>query len=317
MRIDFLSKFFNNIIKALLIFNAFLYFCAVKLKYLNKEAIHNFISSALLEDVGEGDHSTLAAVPEDLHSKARLLIKDDGIIAGVELAVEIFKVVDPGIEVTLHVKDGDPVKKGDEGFIVAGKAQSILTAERLVLNCMQRMSAIATYTHRLTKLIEGTGAKILDTRKTTPNFRLPEKWAVAIGGGTNHRFGLYDLIMLKDNHVDYAGGIANAIHAANNYLKKNRKDLKIEIETRNLDEVKEVLECGGVDIIMLDNMDLETMKKAVKMIEGKYTTEASGGITEESLRAVALCGVDYISVGALTHSVRSMDISLKAVISDQ
>jgi nicotinate-nucleotide pyrophosphorylase (carboxylating) len=179
------------------------------------------------------------------------------------------------------------------------------------------MSAIASYTNRLTKLIEGTGAKILDTRKTTPNFRLPEKWAVAIGGGTNHRFGLYDLIMLKDNHVDYAGGIAKAIHAANNYIKKYQKDLKIEIETRNIGEVKEVLECGGVDIIMLDNMDLETMKEAVKMIDGKYTTEASGGITEDNLRAVALCGVDFISVGALTHSVKSLDISLKAVISDQ
>lgn len=270
-----------------------------------------------MEDVGEGDHSTLAAVPDNLYSKARLLIKDDGIIAGVDLALKIFAAVDPGLKVQLHIIDGDQVKKGDIGFIVEGKAQSILTSERLVLNCMQRMSGIATYTQRLTQLLEGTKTKLLDTRKTTPNFRLMEKWAVAIGGGTNHRFGLYDLIMLKDNHIDYAGGIKKAIGATREYLDNNNKILKIEIETRNLQEVKEVVETGGVDIIMLDNMDYETMRSAVKIIGGKYVTEASGGITEDNLRETALCGVDFISVGALTHSVKSLDISLKAVNSDQ
>lgn len=289
----------------------------MKIKYLNQDAINRFISTALLEDVGEGDHSTLAAVPDNLKSKARLIIKDNGIIAGVELAIEIFKFVDPELRVHLKVNDGDPVNEGDEGFIVEGKAQSILTAERLVLNCMQRMSGIATFTNHLTRILEGTKAKLLDTRKTTPNFRIMEKWAVAIGGGTNHRFGLYDLIMLKDNHVDYAGGIRKAIVAAREYLKKNNKNLKIEIETRNLQEVREVLEFGGVDIIMLDNMDLETMKDAVSMIDGKYTIEASGGITEENLKETALCGVDYISVGALTHSVKSLDISLKAISNEQ
>ncbi len=285
----------------------------MKLKYLSQEAIHDFIFSALQEDVGEGDHSTLAAVPENLVSKARLLIKDTGVIAGVDAAVQIFKAVDSGLIVHLNVKDGDPVNTGDIGFIVEGKARSILTAERIVLNCMQRMSGIATLTNRLTKLLEGTGTQLLDTRKTTPNFRLMEKWAVAIGGGTNHRFGLYDMIMLKDNHVDYAGGVQKAIRAAENYLRTHKIKLKIEIETRNLQEVEQVIKCGGVDIIMLDNMDMGTMKAAVEMINGKYLTEASGGITEDNLRAVALCGVNYISVGALTHSVKSLDISLKAV----
>jgi nicotinate-nucleotide pyrophosphorylase (carboxylating) len=285
----------------------------VKLKYLSQEAIHEFIFSALQEDVGEGDHSTLAAVPENLVSKARLLIKDTGVIAGVDAAVQIFKAVDSGLIVHLNVKDGDPVNTGDIGFIVEGKARSILTAERLMLNCMQRMSGIATLTKRLTKLLEGTGTQLLDTRKTTPNFRLMEKWAVAIGGGTNHRFGLYDMIMLKDNHVDYAGGVQKAIRAAEDYLRTHKINLKIEIETRNLQEVEQVIKCGGVDIIMLDNMDMGTMKAAVEMINGKYLTEASGGITEDNLRAVALCGVNYISVGALTHSVKSLDISLKAV----
>ncbi|MDQ3395239.1 MAG: carboxylating nicotinate-nucleotide diphosphorylase [Bacteroidota bacterium] len=274
--------------------------------------MNDFIKSALREDVGEGDHSTLAAVPEKLHSKARLLIKGDGIIAGVDLALKIFEIVDPNLIVQLKIKDGDQVNTGDVGFIVEGKAQSILTSERLVLNCMQRMSGIATLTHHLNSLLVGTNTKLLDTRKTTPNFRIMEKWAVAIGGGTNHRFGLYDLIMLKDNHVDYAGGIDKAIRATKNYLINNNKNLRIEIETRNLQEVKEVLDSGGVDIIMLDNMDLQTMKTAIGMINGQYITEASGGITEANLRQVALCGVDFISVGALTHSVKSMDISLKA-----
>lgn len=298
---------------AMMLLPAFLYFCGVNLKYLNKEGLDTFIATALKEDVGEGDHSSLAAVPKDLRSQARLIIKDSGIIAGVEVALEIFKAVDPDLKVTLQVKDGDRVSFGEVGFIVEGKAQSILTAERLVLNCMQRMSGIATYTNRLMKLLEGTKTGLLDTRKTTPNFRLLEKWAVAIGGGTNHRIGLYDMIMLKDNHVDYAGGIEKAISAARTYIKHKNLNLKIEIETRNLQEVEEVLKCGGVDIIMLDNMDIRTMTEAVKMIDNEYKTEASGGITEEELREVALCGVDFISVGALTHSVKSLDISLKAV----
>ncbi len=267
---------------------------------------------ALAEDVGDGDHSSLASIPADAQNQARLLVKGEGILAGVELAGYIFKAVDPELQVEVLLQDGAPVKYGDIGLTVKGKAQSILTAERLVLNCMQRMSGIATYTHYLSSLIEGTGAKLLDTRKTTPNFRIMEKWAVLIGGGRNHRFGLYDMVMLKDNHVDYAGGIKNAITATQRYLKEHGKDLKIEVETRTLEEVQQVLETGGVHRIMLDNMSTDMMREAVAMIAGKYETEASGGITEETIRAVAECGVDYISVGALTHSIKSMDISLKA-----
>ncbi|GAB3824793.1 carboxylating nicotinate-nucleotide diphosphorylase [Pontibacter rugosus] len=210
------------------------------------------------------------------------------------------------------MQDGAGIKKGDVAFTVKGKAQSILTAERLVLNCMQRMSGIASYTHYLSSLIEGTGAKLLDTRKTTPNFRMMEKWAVVIGGGHNHRYGLYDMVMLKDNHVDYAGGIREAITATQQYLKNKGKDLKIEVETRTLQEVQEALETGGIHRIMLDNMSTDMMREAVAMIGGKYETEASGGITDETIRAVAECGVDYISVGALTHSIKSIDLSLKA-----
>lgn len=279
--------------------------------YLTDQAIHEFIKSALAEDLGEGDHSTLGAVPASKISKARLLIKDDGIIAGLEMAARVFSQVNPTLHVTFFKHDGEAVKKGEIAFVVEGSAQSILSAERLVLNCMQRMSGIATYTHRLCKLIEGTGAQLMDTRKTTPNFRLMEKWAVAIGGGRNHRFALYDMVMLKDNHVDMAGGIRAAIENTKQYLSEKTKDLKIEIETRNLQEVEEVLQVGGVDIIMLDNMSVADMKKAVQMIGGKYKTEASGGITESTLRSVAECGVDYISVGALTHSVKSLDLSLK------
>ncbi|CAN5334538.1 carboxylating nicotinate-nucleotide diphosphorylase [soil metagenome] len=291
----------------------FLYFCGVNLNYLTKEALKNFITSALNEDVGEGDHSSLAVVPENLSNKARLLIKDAGIIAGLEVAEQIFHAVDPDLKISYNFKDGDQVKVGQEAFIVEGNAQSILTSERLVLNCMQRMSGIATYTNFLTGLLKGTKAKLLDTRKTTPNFRLLEKWAVAIGGGTNHRFGLFDLIMLKDNHVDFAGGIENAIKAARDYLHRNNKNLRIEIETRNLQEVEEVIRVGGIDIIMLDNMEHDVLKEAVKLINGKFITEASGGITEDTLRQVAECGVDFISVGALTHSVKSLDLSLKAI----
>jgi nicotinate-nucleotide pyrophosphorylase (carboxylating) len=279
--------------------------------YLTDSAIHEFIAGSLAEDIGEGDHSSLGAIPSNKISKARLLIKGDGIIAGLELAEKIFHEVNPSLRVTFFKHDGEAVKKGEIAFKVEGLAQSILSAERLVLNCMQRMSGIATYTSNLCKLIEGTHAQLMDTRKTTPNFRLMEKWAVAIGGGRNHRFALYDMVMLKDNHVDMAGGIRAAIENTQRYLREKNKNLKIEIETRNLQEVKEVLNVGNIDVIMLDNMSVEDMKEAVRLIGGTYKTEASGGITETTLRSVAECGVDYISVGALTHSVKSLDLSLK------
>ncbi len=285
----------------------------MQLSYLTKPAIKAFIKRSFQEDVGDGDHSSLAAIPGNSESKAQLIIKGDGILAGVELAENIFNYFDPELELNIQLKDGDRVKSGDVGLTVQGKAQSILTCERLVLNCMQRMSGIATYTAHLRSLIKSSKAQLLDTRKTTPNFRLAEKWAVAIGGGRNHRFGLYDMVMLKDNHIDFAGGIENAIKATQQYLTTNNKDLKIEIETRTIDEVKQVLNVGGVDIIMLDNMMPSTMKEAVKLIDGVYQTEASGGITENTIAEVADCGVDFISVGALTHSVKSMDISLKAL----
>lgn len=289
-----------------------MYFCRVKPNYITKEAINKFIAAAIREDIGEGDHSSLASIPVDSISQARLIIKDDGVIAGVELAQNIFYNIDPSLEVSLMVNDGNKVKKGDVGFTVSGSARSILAAERLVLNCMQRMSGIATYTNKLQKMISHTSATLLDTRKTTPNFRLAEKWAVNIGGGRNHRFGLFDMIMLKDNHIDFAGGIANAILATQDYLTKINKRLKIEVETRSLKEVQEVLEIGGVDVIMLDNMSPKVMKEAVNIINKKYDVEASGGINEENIREIAECGVDFISVGALTHSVASLDISLKA-----
>ncbi len=240
------------------------------------------------------------------------MVKQDGILAGVELAAIIFKHFDSTLIVTISIQDGSPVKRGDVAFVVEGSARAILTCERLVLNCMQRMSAIATLTHYLSALIAGTKAKLLDTRKTTPNFRLLEKWAVLIGGGANHRIGLFDMIMLKDNHTDMAGGIEKAIIQTKEYLRATKKNLRIEIETRNLEEVKEVMRVGGVDVIMLDNMSVADMKKAVEVIGGKYKTEASGGITEETIRRVAESGVDFISAGALTHSVKSMDLSLKA-----
>lgn len=284
----------------------------MKAPYLTEERIQAFIQAALAEDVGDGDHSSLAAIPATAQNKARLLVKGEGVLAGVEMAGYIFKAVDPDLQVQVQLPDGTRVKHGDVAFTVQGKAQSILTAERLVLNCMQRMSGIATYTAYLSALIAGTSAKLLDTRKTTPNFRIMEKWAVLIGGGQNHRFGLYDMVMLKDNHVDYAGGVRQAITATQHYLREKGKDLKIEVETRTLDEVREALETGSIHRIMLDNMSPETMRKAVQMIAGKYEIEASGGITEETIREVAECGVDFISVGALTHSNRSIDMSLKA-----
>lgn len=280
--------------------------------YITDPFLNQFITSAFAEDVGDGDHSTLASIPAAAKSKARLLVKQDGMLAGVELAELIFKHFDPTLSVTVNLNDGAMVKKGDVAFIVEGSSRSILTAERLVLNCMQRMSAIATLTSYLNGLIQGTKARLLDTRKTTPNFRMLEKWAVLIGGGLNHRIGLFDMVMLKDNHVDMAGGIEKAIIQTKEYLRATKKNLRIEIETRNLDEVKEVLRVGGVDVIMLDNMSVEVMKQAVALIDGKYQTEASGGITEATIRSVAESGVDFISAGALTHSVKSMDLSLKA-----
>ena len=279
--------------------------------YLTDEAVDKFIKQALEEDIGEGDHSTLAAVPQQQKTKARLLVKDTGIIAGVELAKSIFRHFDPTLYVEIHKKDGEPIHPGDIGFIVEGNARSIISTERLVLNCMQRMSGIATYTHQLRELITGTKAQLMDTRKTTPNFRLMEKWAVLIGGGLNHRFALYDMVMLKDNHIDLAGGIREAIENTRAYLKKKNLNLKIEVETRSLQEVEQVLLAGGIDIIMLDNMSMSDLKAAVQLIGGRFKTEASGGITASTLRQVALCGVDFISVGALTHSVKSLDLSLK------
>jgi nicotinate-nucleotide pyrophosphorylase (carboxylating) len=280
--------------------------------YITPHFLNEFVQAALAEDVGDGDHSTLAAIPPQTLKKAQLLVKDNGILAGVELAEHIFHFFDKTLTLDVKIADGTPVKKGDVAFTVQGSAQAILTTERLVLNCMQRMSAIATKTSHLVSLVQGTSAKLLDTRKTTPNFRLLEKWAVLIGGGFNHRIGLFDLIMLKDNHIDMAGGIEQAINRTKDYLRATNKNLKIEIETRTLAEVSEVIRVGGVDIVMLDNMPVDEMKAAVKLIDGVYKTEASGGITEETIRSVAQCGVDFISVGALTHSVKSLDLSLKA-----
>lgn len=284
----------------------------MKPNYITEAFLNQFITAAIAEDVGDGDHSSLAAIPATATSRARLLVKDDGILAGVEVAWKIFQHIDPTLHTDIKLTDGSEIRKGDIAFTVEGPARSILTAERLVLNTLQRMSGIATKTHHFTRLIQGTKAQLLDTRKTTPNFRLLEKWAVRIGGGTNHRIGLYDMIMLKDNHIDMAGGIENAIIRTKDYLRDGNKNLKIEVETRNLDEVKEVLRVGGIDIIMLDNMSPTQMKEAVALIGGRFKTEASGGISEDSIREIAGCGVDFISVGALTHSIKSLDLSLKA-----
>ena len=280
--------------------------------YATDKALKQFINSALEEDIRDGDHSTLSTIPENLEQKAKLLVKEDCILAGVELAEIIFKQFDKNLKVEVFIKDGEPAKVGDIAFYVTGSARSILSTERLVLNCMQRMSGIATLTHDWDSRLLGTKTKLLDTRKTTPNFRMCEKWAVAIGGGTNHRYGLYDMIMLKDNHIDYNGSITNAVKMAKDYLKANKKKLKIEVETRNLQEVEEALK-SGVDRIMLDNMGVDDMKKAVKLINGKCETEASGGITRYMLKEVAATGVDFISAGALTHSAKNIDLSLKAV----
>jgi nicotinate-nucleotide pyrophosphorylase (carboxylating) len=284
----------------------------VKPPYITQEFLSSFIASAFAEDVGDGDHSSLASIPEDARSSAHLLVKDDGIVAGAALAKEIFQFADKDIEIESHIEDGEKIKYGDIVFRVSGSARSILTAERLVLNCMQRMSAIATKTRHFKELIAGTNCQLMDTRKTTPNFRLLEKWAVLIGGGKNHRLGLFDMVMLKDNHIDMAGGIEQAINRTKQYLRATKKKLAIEIETRNLSEVRQVLSVGGIDVIMLDNMDVNNLREAVTLIGGKYKTEASGGVTEASIRSIAECGVDFISVGALTHAVKSLDLSLKA-----
>ncbi len=283
-----------------------------KPSYVTPERLQRFISAAINEDIGDGDHSTLASVPAGLQRKARLLIKHDCILAGVDLAKEIFHFYDKNLQLEVLKNDGDEVKEGEIAFVVSGSARSILTMERLVLNCMQRMSGIATYTHKMVGLLTDTNTKILDTRKTSPIFRMCEKWAVYIGGGQNHRYGLFDMVMLKDNHVDYSGGITNAVEATVKYLKDNNKNLRIEIETRNLEEVKEALSTKAVDIIMLDNMSLDEMREAVKLINGLVKTEASGGITKDTVRAVAETGVDFISSGAIIYDAPNIDLSLKA-----
>lgn len=280
--------------------------------YSVDELEDRLIDLAFAEDIGDGDHTTLCCIPDDAMGKSHLLIKEDGILAGVEVAKRVFARFDPTLHVDVLIKDGAEVRKGDIAMIVSGKIRSLLQTERLMLNIMQRMSGIATMTHRYVKRLEGTKTKVLDTRKTTPGMRMLEKQAVKIGGGVNHRIGLFDMILLKDNHVDFAGGIKNAIGRCHKYLTEKSLDLKIEIEVRNFDEIRQVLDCGGVDRIMLDNFSVEDTKKAVEMIDGKYETESSGGITFDTIRLYAECGVDFISVGALTHSVKGLDMSFKA-----
>jgi nicotinate-nucleotide pyrophosphorylase (carboxylating) len=265
------------------------------------------------EDIGDGDHTTLSCIPATEMGKSQLIIKENGVLAGVEVAREIFRAFDPDLRMTVFIQDGAEVKVGDVAFVVEGKVQSLLQTERLMLNIMQRMSGVATRTREYVKALEGTKTRVLDTRKTTPGLRLLEKEAVKIGGGVNHRIGLYDMILLKDNHVDFAGGIDKAILRAKAYLKEKGKDLKIEIEVRSFDELAQVIAVGGVDRIMLDNFTPENTRKAVEIIDGKYETESSGGITFDTLIDYAKCGVDFISVGALTHSVKSLDMSFKAV----
>ena len=276
------------------------------------ELIDDLLTLAFAEDIGDGDHTTLCCIPADAIGKQRLIIKEDGIIAGVEIAKMVFHKFDPELKVDVFINDGARVKKGDIAFEVTGKVQSLLQTERLMLNIMQRMSGIATTTHKYMEQLKGLKTKVLDTRKTTPGMRILEKEAVKIGGGYNHRIGLFDMILLKDNHVDFAGGIVNAITKARKYLAEKGKEMKIEIEVRNLDELQQVLNTGGVDRIMLDNFSPELTKKAVELIGGRFETESSGGITFDTLRAYGECGVDYISVGALTHSVKGLDMSFKA-----
>lgn len=279
---------------------------------MNNILIDEFIDHAIREDIGDGDHSSKSCIPSDARGRMKLLIKEEGILAGLEIAQRVFNKLDASIQVAILIEDGTLVKPGDIVFTAEGKVWSLLQAERLVLNIMQRMSGIATRTGEYVKRLEGTSTQVLDTRKTTPGMRLLEKAAVKIGGGENHRMGLYDMVMLKDNHIDFAGGIEKAVQAVQSYLKENNKDLKIEVEVRNWAELEEVLKVGGIHRIMLDNFDIETTKKAVDYINGRFETESSGGITMDTLRDYAECGVDYISVGALTHHIKSLDMSLKA-----
>ena len=285
----------------------------MKPAYLTKERLVHFIKNAINEDVGKGDFSSLGSIPEGAKQKAHLLIKADGIIAGLQMSKYIFSFISKEVKIKYHKKDGDKIEAGEIGFVIEGPAREILKGERLALNCLQRMSGIATYTAKINSLIKGTGVKLLDTRKTTPNFRIAEKWAVNIGGGVNHRFGLDDMIMLKDNHIDYAGGVTTAINSTQKYLAENQLSIDIEIEVRNLSELAEVLNVGGVKRVMLDNMLPSEMREAVNMISGQFEIEASGGITEKNIREIAESGIDYISVGALTHSYNSLDMSLKAI----
>ena len=280
---------------------------------IKDELIDKLIDLAFAEDIGDGDHTTLSSIPAEAMGKNMLLIKEDGVLAGVDMAQRIFHRFDPSLQVEVLIEDGAEVKKGDIAMYVSGSVRSLLQTERLMLNVMQRMSGIATMTSRYVKQLEGTNTRVLDTRKTTPGMRIMEKEAVRIGGGTNHRIGLFDMILLKDNHVDFAGGIQKAIVRAQEYCKEKGKDLKIEIEVRSLEELQQVLDLGGVHRIMFDNFSPETTKKAVEMVAGRYETESSGGITFDTLRDYALCGVDFISVGALTHSVMGLDMSFKAV----
>lgn len=280
--------------------------------YTEKELVDKLIDLSFAEDIGDGDHTTLCCIPEEARGKSRMIIKEEGILAGVKIAEEVFNRFDSTLKVEILINDGTKVKPGDVAMVVEGSVRSLLQTERLMLNIVQRMSGIATITHKYMELLKGTKAKVLDTRKTTPGMRILEKMAVKIGGGENHRIGLFDMILLKDNHVDFAGGISNAIDRCHEYLEAKNKDLKIEIEVRSIDELNQVLEHGGVNRIMLDNFSVEDTRMAVDLIGGKYEIESSGGITLYTIRSYAECGVDYISVGALTHSVKSLDISFKA-----
>jgi len=280
---------------------------------MTEQFIEELIDLAIREDIGDGDHSSQSCIPETAQGKVQLLVKEEGIIAGVEIAGKVFSKIDPEVKIEIFIKDGTKVKPGDIAFTVQGKVWTLLKTERLVLNIMQRMSGIATRTNEYVKRLDGLHTKVLDTRKTTPGMRVLEKMAVKTGGGENHRMGLYDMVMLKDNHIDFAGGIEKAITSVKKYLKENNKDLKIEVEVRNMDELNEVMRVGGIHRIMLDNFDIEQTKAAVELIDGKYETESSGGITMDTLRDYAECGVDYISVGALTHHIKSLDMSLKAM----
>ncbi len=294
------------------------YFCACIVSQPTSQLfsmeLNEFVRLSILEDIGSGDHTSLACIPSAATGKAKLLVKGNGILAGISAAKAIFEAIDPMLVVEILLNDGAAIKHGDIAFLVSGSQQSILKAERLVLNVMQRMSGIATFTSLVVAQLQGTKTKVLDTRKTTPLFRFFEKEAVRIGGGTNHRFGLYDMIMLKDNHIDYAGGIKNAIEKTHEYLKKNQLNLKVEIEVRNLDELDQVLAIGNIDRIMLDNFDIEMLKKAVVRVAGRFETEASGGIALQNIKQYAQTGVDFISMGQLTHSIKSLDLSLKAVL---